>query len=199
MAQAVPGTSAQRGPECLTTMPWEEADLNRQRVQKMMAEATPDDGVLVVAEPGLPKQGKAAVGAARRYAGPLGPGGHGHIAGTGCDTDPQAMWPVAVRRYWPKPWAQDPERRQQARGPAERSCQTTPAIALQLLDQARAWGVPPRGLIAEADDGDHPGVADRCTAAERAPLAVAHGALASRQPRLAAPAVCGGARLARDS
>jgi SRSO17 transposase len=58
---------------------------------------------------------------------------------------------VAVRLYVPKPWAQAPKRRQQARLPAEVAFQTKPDIALTLLDQARAWGVPPRGVVAEAD------------------------------------------------
>src|SRR4051794_22570683 len=40
MAQAGPGTRAQRWQECLTHRPWDEEDLNRQRVQKMRAEAT---------------------------------------------------------------------------------------------------------------------------------------------------------------
>jgi hypothetical protein len=34
--------------------------------------------------------------------------------------------------------------------------QTKPEIALVLLDQARAWGVPPRCVVADADDGDNP-------------------------------------------
>src|ERR687887_1525261 len=48
IAQAVPGTSEQRLQEFLTNMPWDEDDLNRQRVQKMMAEAVLGDGVLVL-------------------------------------------------------------------------------------------------------------------------------------------------------
>lgn len=31
-------------------------------------------------------------------------------------------------------------------------------MALALLDQARAWGVPHRGVVADTDDGDHPDV-----------------------------------------
>jgi hypothetical protein len=38
MAQAAPGTSAQRLQEFLTNMQRDDAELNRQRVQKMMAE-----------------------------------------------------------------------------------------------------------------------------------------------------------------
>ena len=158
IAQAVPGTSAQRLQEFLTNMPWDEEDLNRQRVQKMIAEATTGDGVLVFDDTGFAKQGRASVGVARQYAGTLGKVGNCQMAVTCCDTDARATWPVAVRLYLPKTWADDPERRQQARVPAEIPLQTKPEIALARLDQARAWGVPHRCVVATADDGDHPNV-----------------------------------------
>jgi hypothetical protein len=49
MAQAVPGTSAQRLQEFFTNMQWDAEDRNRQRVQKMSAESTLGDGVLALA------------------------------------------------------------------------------------------------------------------------------------------------------
>src|SRR5215472_13643052 len=156
MAQAVPGTSEQRRQEFLTNMPWDEADLNPQRVQKMTAEATLGAGVLVLDDTGFPKQGKTSVGVARQYSGTLGKVGHCQIAVTCCDTDPQATWPVAVRLYLPRAWADDPDRRGRARVPDEVTFQTKPELALALLDQARAWGVPSRGVVADADYGDNP-------------------------------------------
>jgi SRSO17 transposase len=156
IAEAVPGTSEQRLQEFLTNMQWDENDLNQQRVGKMIAEATLGDGVLMLDDTGFPKQGKASVEVARQYSGTLGKVGNCQIAVTCCYTDPQASWPVAVRLYLPQTWAEDPERRQQARVPAEMTFQTKPEIALVLLDQARAWGVPHRCVVADADYGDNP-------------------------------------------
>jgi SRSO17 transposase len=156
IALAVPGTSEQRLQEFLTNMQWEEEDLNQQRVQKMSAEATLGDGVLVLDDTGFPKQGKASVGVARQYSGTLGKVGNCQIAVTCCYTDPQATWPVAVRLYLPQAWADDPERRGTARVPAAVSFQTKPELALALLDQARSWGVPHRCVVADADYGDNP-------------------------------------------
>jgi SRSO17 transposase len=156
IAQAVPGTRAQRLQACLTHMQWDEEDLNRQRGQKMRAETTPGDGVLVCDATGFPTQGTASVGVERQDSGTLGTVGNCQVAVTCCDRDPQATWPVTVRLDLPQTWAYDPERRQQARVPTAIAFQTKPAIALPLLDQARAWGVPPRGVVADADEGDNP-------------------------------------------
>jgi SRSO17 transposase len=156
LAQAVPGTSQQRLQEFLTNMQWDEENLNYRRVQKMIGEATLGDGVLVVDDTGFSKQGKASVGVARQYSGTLGKVGNCQIAVTCCYTDPQASWPVAVRLYLPQAWADDPDRRRKARVPAEVTFQTKPEIALSLLDQARAWGVRYRCVVADADYGDNP-------------------------------------------
>jgi SRSO17 transposase len=63
---------------------------------------------------------------------------------------------VAVRLYLPQDWPEDSERLRRARVPADVTFQTKPQIALALLDQARAWGVPHHGIVAEADYGDNP-------------------------------------------
>jgi SRSO17 transposase len=76
--------------------------LTGQRVEKMSAEVTLGDGVLVLEDTGFPKQGQASVGVARQYSGTLGKVAHGQIALTCCYTDSQATWPVAVRLYRPQ-------------------------------------------------------------------------------------------------
>ena len=156
MAEAVPGTSEQRLQEFLTNMQWDEQDLNRQRVAKMIAEATVGNGVLLFDDTGFAKQGKASVGVARQYSGTLGKVGNCQVGVTCCYSDPQASWPVAVRLYLPQEWTDDPERLRRARVPADVPFQTKPQIALTLLDQARAWGVPHRCVVADADYGDNP-------------------------------------------
>lgn len=70
LAPAVPGARAQRLQEFLTNMQWDEADLNRQRVQRMSAEATLGDGVLAVDATGFPKQGQVPAGGRARARAP---------------------------------------------------------------------------------------------------------------------------------
>jgi SRSO17 transposase len=90
LAQAVPGTSAQRLQEFLTNMPWDEADLNRQHVQKMSPDATRGEGV--VDDTAFPKQGIASVRVKRQYSCTLGKVGNCQVAVTCCYSDPQATW-----------------------------------------------------------------------------------------------------------
>ena len=137
MAEAVPGTS-------------------EQRLQEFLTKATVGQGMPIFDDTGFAKQGKASVGVARQYAGTLGKVDNCQVGVTCCYSDPQASGPVAVRLYLPQEWTDAPERLRRARGPAEVTFQTQPQIALALLDQARAWGVPHRGGVAAADYGDHP-------------------------------------------
>src|SRR2546427_10393084 len=118
MAEAVPGTSEQRLQEFLTNMQWDEHDLNRQRVAKMIAEATVGHGVLLFDDTGFAKQGKASVGVARQYAGTLGKVGNCQVAVTCCDSDLQARWPVAGRLLLPPGCADGAEGARRAQAPA---------------------------------------------------------------------------------
>src|SRR5262249_58091009 len=72
IAQVVPGTSEQRLQGLLTAMAWDEDDLNRQRVERLLALPTEGDGVLIVDDTGFAKQGQCSVGVARQYSGTLG-------------------------------------------------------------------------------------------------------------------------------
>jgi hypothetical protein len=93
LAQGVSGSSDQRWQEFLTTMPWDEEDLKRQRVQKRTAEATRGAVGLMVDDTGLPTQGKTSVGLECQYSGTLDKRGQCQIAVTCSYSDGQATWP----------------------------------------------------------------------------------------------------------
>src|SRR5947199_6236651 len=134
MAEAVPGTSEQRLQEFLTNMQWDEQDLNRQRVAKMIAEATVGNGVLLFDDTGFAKQGKSSVGVARQYSGTLGKVGNCQVTVNCHYAERTLAWPVATRLYLPKEWAYDEQRREKAKVPEDVTFQTKPEIALDLLD-----------------------------------------------------------------
>jgi SRSO17 transposase len=156
LAQVVPGTSEQSLQGLLTNMLWDEDDLNRQRVRVMLDLPTEGDAALVFDDTGFAKQGQASVGVARQYSGTLGKVGNCQLSVNCHYVERTLAWPVATRLYLPKEWAFDQARRDKAKVPHEATFSTKPRIALDLLDQADAMGVPYAVVVADADYGDNP-------------------------------------------
>ena len=156
LAAVVPGTSEQRLQGLLTDMIWDEADLNRQRVQVMWALPTEGDGVLVVDDTGFAKQGSASVGVARQYSGTLGKVGNCQVTVNCHYAERTLAWPVATQLYLPESWTKAADRRTQAQVPETMTFQTKAEIALALVAQAKTWGVKHACVVADADYGDNP-------------------------------------------
>jgi SRSO17 transposase len=160
IAENIPGTSQQSLQGLLTTMAWDHDDLNRQRVQRMLELPGEGDGALIFDDTGFAKQGRSSVGVARQYSGTLGKVGNCQVTVNCHYAERTLAWPVASRLYLPKEWAFDPARRETARVPTEVVFQTKPAIALDLLDRAKAWGVRWTCVVTDADYGDNPNFLD---------------------------------------
>ena len=156
LAQVVPGTSEQRLQGLLTNMVWDHDDLNRQRVQRMLTLPTEGDAALIFDDTGFAKQGQSSVGVQRQYSGTLGKTGNCQVTVNCHYAERTLAWPVSTRLYLPQQWANDPDRLNKAKVPAGTLFQTKPAIALDLLDQARAWGIRWACVVADADYGDNP-------------------------------------------
>lgn len=62
-------------------------------------------------------------------------------------------WPVTGRLFVPADWLDDQERRQRAHIPTAGEAQTKHDLALAVIDQARAWHVPFRMVLADAGYG----------------------------------------------
>lgn len=156
MAEEVQGTSSQSLQQFITDTRWDSAAMDRLRIELMTAQACEADGVLVVDDTGLPKQGRHSVGVARQYSGTLGKVGNCQILVTCHYADPVWDWPVAVQLYLPKEWATDAKRREAARVPASVGFASKPAIALDLLNRAGEAGVPHVAVVADAAYWDNP-------------------------------------------
>src|SRR5437868_9866213 len=156
IAQVVPGTSEQSLQGLLTNMAWDHDDLNRQRVQRMLALPSERDGVLIFDDTGFAKQGKSSVGVDRQYSGTLGKVGNCQVTVNCHYAERTLAWPVASRLYLPQKWACDPARRQKAKVPEDIEFQTKPEIALALLDHAKELGIRHAAVTADGDYGDSP-------------------------------------------
>jgi SRSO17 transposase len=107
----------------------------------------------IVDDTGFPKKGKHSVGVARQYCGQLGKQDNCQVAVSLSVANDVASLPIAWRLYLPQAWAEDPERRRIAKVPAEIAFQTKPRIALEQIRTARAQGVAPGVILADAGYG----------------------------------------------
>ncbi|MDG3005486.1 IS701 family transposase [Paludisphaera mucosa] len=131
---------------------WDErAVLQRYRAAMARKFADPA-GIFVVDDATFPKQGGHSVGGQRPYCGALGKTADCQCAVSVHYLAPKGHYPLDMRLYLPDSWLGDPARLAKARVPeAERRSLTKGEIALELLDQARAEGLP--GGVVAADSG----------------------------------------------
>ena len=161
IAAAVAGTSTERLQHLLTDATWEPRALDQQRVRTLVAQSPPQ-GLLVLDDTGLPKQGRGSVGVARQYSGTLGKVANcqiivtAHYVADEPTSSAPLHWPVTAQLYLPDAWASDSARRAKVHVPPTVPFQTKPELALALVDQARAWGVPFAWVVADAGYGDNP-------------------------------------------
>jgi len=161
IAAAIAGTSTERLQHLLTDADWDPLELDEARVGQLTS-GSPAGGVLVLDDTGLPKQGTRSVGVARQYSGTLGKVANCQVIVSAeyvappLATSSPLHWPVRAQLYLPRPWADDEERRRRAHVPESVPFQTKPELALELIDQARAWNVPFAVVVTDAGYGDNP-------------------------------------------
>jgi SRSO17 transposase len=145
----------------LTDATWDPQALDQQRVTTLVAQSPPQ-GLLVLDDTGLPKQGRSSVGVARQYSGTLGKVANcqvvvsAHYIADEPTSSAPVHWPLTARLYLPETWATDQARRATVHVPTAIGFQTKPELALALVDQAREWGVPFASVVADAGYGDNP-------------------------------------------
>ena len=162
IAAAVAGTSTERLQHLLTDAAWDAQALDEARVKRLLAIHPPTTGVLVFDDTGLPKKGTESVGVAAQYSGTLGKIGNCQVVVSAeyLADDPASStpfhWPVSAQLFLPESWVADEERRERTHVPTDIGEQSKPAIALSLLDRARAWGIPIQAVVVDAGYGDNP-------------------------------------------
>ncbi|MER9134473.1 transposase [Mesorhizobium sp. M0768] len=106
----------------------------------------------IVDDTGFPKKGKQSVGVARQYCGQLGK--QDTVRWVSLSIANDAAWlPIDYELYLPHSWAENPEQRKKAKIPAEITFLTKPQIALAQIRTAKAEGVAPGVVLAEAGYG----------------------------------------------
>lgn len=161
IADAVAATSTERLQHLLTDAAWDPQALDQHRVTTLVAQSPPQ-GLLVLDDTGLPKQGRGSVGVARQYSGTLGKVANcqivvsAHYVADEPTSSAPVHWPITAQLYLPDAWATELARRSKVHVPAEVAFHTKPELALMLVDQARQWGVPFAVVVTDAGYGDNP-------------------------------------------
>ena len=144
----------------LNLSPWDAdalLDLNRAYAMENLA----DPGGILVADPtGFAKKGTRSVGVQRQYTGTLGRIDNCQIATFLAYVTPTRDRVLLDRRlYLPaQSWMADPARCAEAGVPPEVTFRTRPAQVQEMIESARAAGVPFAWFTADEEFGQNPGL-----------------------------------------
>jgi SRSO17 transposase len=141
-----------------TTAPWDAAGL-RDDLRSYAVEHLGDpDGVAVIEETGVRKQGRTSAGVQRQYRGTAGRVEQSQVGVFLASASPRGRAFLDRELYLPAPWARDAARRQEAHVPEQVRFATKPALARQLLARACAAGVPIAWVTGDEVYGNNPGL-----------------------------------------
>lgn len=134
----------------LSESTWDAAALNARRVELLRqdpATAPDDGGVLVIDETGDRKWGTKTAHVGRQYLGSIGKVDSGVVTVSSLWADERVYWPLTVEPFTPK--------QHFARGMSDPAYRTKPQIALELVRQAVADGIPFRAVVADSFYGEN--------------------------------------------
>jgi SRSO17 transposase len=155
MAERLPDGDEQCLQQFLNQSPWRWQPV-RKELAKTMTAALGDGSCWIVDDTGFPKQGTHSVGVARQYSGTLGKTGNCQIGVSISGATSQGAMPLDWALYLPEAWAADRPRCERVGVPAEVSFLPKWQLALGLMDELLAWGVPaPEVVVADAPYGSN--------------------------------------------
>ncbi len=136
----------------LSESPWDHEQVNQRRLELLCADPATrphERGVLVIDDSGDRKDGRHTAHVARQYLGSLGKTDNGIVAVTSLWADERVYWPVDVVPYTPAC--------RLPRGTRDPGFRTKPQQAAELVQAARAAGIPFRAVVADCFYGDNEG------------------------------------------
>ncbi|HEX7628970.1 MAG TPA: IS701 family transposase [Candidatus Methylomirabilis sp.] len=153
LAARVPDGNVQALQQLVGQSPWEWLPVWERLAQRMTLALEPEPA-WVVDDTGFPKQGAHSVGVERQYSGTLGTVGNCQVVVSLHHVGEHGHAVLGWRLYLPARWATDPVRRKAAGIPETVTFQPKWQLGLDLIDQARAWGLADRLVVADAGYGD---------------------------------------------
>jgi len=132
--------------------PWEWQPV-RERLAVRMQEAIAPLA-WIIDDTGFPKAGRYSVGVARQYSGTLGKVGNCQIGVSISAASEAASAPLDWRLFLPEAWDDDAPRRAKAHLPVTERHREKWRLALEMLDELRAWGLAAAPIVADAGYGE---------------------------------------------
>jgi SRSO17 transposase len=133
--------------------PWSSPKVRASLARKVEQEFVPE-AYWLIDDVSFPKQGLHSVGVSRQYCGALGKTANCQMAVTLDLGTEEASTPLNWALYLPEKWIQDPIRRKEAGIPEEITFKTKPELALELIDEVKAWGLQNRLVLTDSGYGD---------------------------------------------
>jgi SRSO17 transposase len=142
----------------LNISPWDVQELLTLNREYAMDRLASPEGILVADPTGFAKKGSKSVGVQRQYSGTLGRIDNCQIATFLAYVTPGRDRVLIDRRlYLPeKSWLADPVRCAEAGVPADTVFRTRPQQVIEMIDDARAAGVPFAWFTADEEFGQNP-------------------------------------------
>lgn len=153
IASRLPDGNVQALQQFVNQSPWPYREVRASLARKVEGEFIPE-AYWIIDDVSFPKKGEHSVGVARQYCGALGKTANCQVAVTLDLGTEKFSTPLNWALYLPKEWINDPIRRRKAGIPDEISFKSKLKLALELIDEVRAWGLEDRLVLADSSYGD---------------------------------------------
>ncbi|HEY1161377.1 MAG TPA: IS701 family transposase [Terracidiphilus sp.] len=153
MAARIPGADVQALRQFVGQSPWAVEQVQRGLARKMV-DLLSQAQVWIIDETAFPKAGAHSVGVARQYCGTLGKVANCQVAVSLHWSSAEASCPLLWRLYLPQEWLENGARAEEVKVPPGTVYRSKTELALEVIDQALAWGLPALPVVADSFYGN---------------------------------------------
>jgi SRSO17 transposase len=153
MASRIEGADVQALRQFVGQSPWAVEEVQR-RLAHQVVDLLSEAEVWVLDETSFPKAGQHSVGVARQYCGALGKIANCQVAVSLHWSSAEASCPIWWGLYLPQEWLKEQQRAAEVKLPPGTVYRSKTQLALEAVDQALAWGLPPLPVVADSAYGN---------------------------------------------
>jgi SRSO17 transposase len=153
MAERLPDGDMQALQQFVSQSTWDHTAVLKAVALKTVPVVDPV--VWVIDDVSFPKDGKMSVAVARQWCGALGKQSNCQVAVSLHAASDSASVPISWRLFLPEEWQDDTVRRVKAGVPEQVAHREKWRLALDLIDEAIGWGLPPKVIVADAGYGQN--------------------------------------------